>query len=421
MAPDSSDTAENLVLMSRGGFPRVLHSGAQLSGCVWSPAADRFVVQDRDTLLLGNMSNPFDPLKTLIKLPSGHKFDGNRVVWARDDRILYSTSGGTPKRSRLHMLIPREPSSDQSAAAVVGASDESTLFEAEAGGSLLSFDFSPVGEVAAVVHRRANAMIAQVELITCANRAQPPRVIAVDGRVEYCKPRAAFLADGRLILRLNLVAVSTANGLIADLNVDVTNGIPPPVHHGIYTYATEGEGVFTKIVKAGCDDEQSSPRSAAAEFEFDTCSNSYGGERNIGVREGFVLDQARRIVAFTARPHSRAGADPSMCDELWMVDLSACQTGTRVFRNQNPRGCHVPILLHTENVDEPSLDRTRLVYHFRSPTEWGDLYLQSNAETTRLTETMPISLMHKLSNPVEVSPHLIHNALLALLQTVATG
>ena len=39
----------------------------------------------------------------------------------------------------------------------------------------------------------------------------PPRVIARDGRVEYCRPQVAWLADGRrLVARLNLVTSERA-------------------------------------------------------------------------------------------------------------------------------------------------------------------------------------------------------------------
>lgn len=195
MASGSTDSGVDLVLMSRGGWPRVvLSGGSNLSGAIWSPAGDQFVVQSGNTLLVGDPAASH--LKPLLKLPTGEKFNGtSNTVWATEGVILYSTSGGSPNRCRLYGAQPLSPSS------VTSSGGKGTLlYTAQQGGTLLSYDHSPTNATVAVVHRLANAMLAEVVVVSglVAGLQQPAiqqlareQVLAVDGRVEYCKPQVS--------------------------------------------------------------------------------------------------------------------------------------------------------------------------------------------------------------------------------------
>ena len=69
-------------------------------------------------------------------------------------------------------------------------------------------------------------------------------------------------------------------------------------------------------------------------------------------------------------------------------------TSAEAISLSSGKGCHVPI----------ALVGTTLVYHFRSPTEAGDLWVHDRvqASTVRVTHTMPVSLRAKLSPPEEL-------------------
>ena len=83
------------------------------------------------------------------------------------------------------------------------------------------------------------------------------------------------------------------------------------------------------------------------------------------------------------------------------------------------KGCHVPICLaqfesdihgnDDQGDEEHRSSGSLLVYHFRSPTELGDLWFcnagsggSGSGSGGRLTHTMPLSLQQKLFEPTEV-------------------
>jgi pimeloyl-ACP methyl ester carboxylesterase len=261
------------------------------------------------------------------------------------------------------------------------------LFEAEKGGELLSWDADPGLSRVGVVHRRANAMLAEVILVEGPflasapkelegprekrpRRKPPQRVVAIDGRVEYCKPQLAFLADGRLVARLNLTH---------DLNVNANSPMPPPVVHGLWVFDDGWEPIQV------CPER---PHGS-----YDVFSGTYGSG-NLG--EGFLLDHNRQTLVVTARGHSF----DTVADELWAVVI---EKGVFVAQRiapgnaSQPKGCHIPV----------AISGKKIVYNHRSPTEWGDLWSMDigstgPTEATRLTYTMPLSLQQKLRAPEEV-------------------
>ena len=375
----SSDGGHDLVVMTHGGFPQVVISGAK---SLSTPSFDgeRFVVaKDRTEAVIGSVTSL--QVRTWFTLPAGETFDGAPTF--EGDEVLFATSGGTPKRSRLHAIA--SPVADQAAA------PRRTLFTAEHGGGVLSWDRAPVApHNVLVVHRLANAMLAELVLLTAsgdgAAATVTPRVLALDGRVEYCRPQAAFLADGRVVARLNLSSGEAEVG-----------GMPRQVTHGLWLL--DLKGLATTPVDAPME---WAPLQLQANFPrldehgtYDVCSTSYGNAH--GVREGFVLDPTRQRMAFTARPHDPAHG---MSDRLYLIDF---EKGPE-HANIQQKGCYVPVAL-AEGGD--------LVYHFRSPTEAGDLWkcttwssnsLDASSETSadRLTHTMPPALRAKLSVPDEL-------------------
>ena len=295
----------------------------------------------------------------------------------------------------------------------------------------MSWDRAPAAPHAVlVVHRLPNAMLAELLLLDGSERhravavgtadataeATAPRVLARDGRVEYCKPLAAFLADGRIVARLNLArGAETEAETEAEVRAKGAEGhpkgdvAPTAVTHGLWlldpkelpkqlllqnrpTVRPVPPSAWAKVLLSQCPELGPT---LGEHGGYDLCSTSYGNAH--GVREGFVLDPTRQRMAFTARPHDPAHG---MSDRLYLIDF---EKGPE-HANIQQKGCYVPVAL-AEGGD--------LVYHFRSPTEAGDLWkcttwssnsLDASSETSadRLTHTMPPALRAKLSAPDEL-------------------
>lgn len=112
------------------------------------------------------------------------------------------------------------------------------IFTAEHGGNILSWDLSPIREEVILVHRCPNAMLAQIILIENVSLEGPvvpagiSSVVAMDGRVEYCKPQVAFLFDGGLLARMNMI-----DAAVIKEGVDLAAATPYPVKHGLWTWS----------------------------------------------------------------------------------------------------------------------------------------------------------------------------------------
>ncbi|EJK57500.1 hypothetical protein THAOC_22449 [Thalassiosira oceanica] len=116
--------------------------------------------------------------------------------------------------------------------------------------------------------------------------------------------------------------------------------------------------------------------------------------------EGFRLDQKRRTVVVTAR---RTGGAGGVCysDDLYRLRLG--ESGALLGAAEplgsdavSGKGCKIPVAVGEDSV----------VYHHRSPTESGDLWVSAPgtpAGEARVTETMPLSLRRKLLVPREVT------------------
>jgi len=379
----SSDGGLDLVVMTEGGFPQVAISGAKsLSSPRFSPDGRIIVAKDGKQAVI--VSADSLEVRTWLTLPAGESFEGT-PTWADAD-VLFATSGGSPKRSRLHAIAAPAPAN-----AAADLATRRTLFTAEHGGGVMSWDRNPVmPHDVVLVHRLANAMLAEIVLVTVfggldGSTTTTTQVIARDGRVEYCRPQAAFLAGGQILARLNLARGEAEAG-----------GMPRDVTHGLWLLMTGAFGATS----ASCASwvpiaDGIHPRGWGKHGSYDVCSSSYGNAH--GVPEGFILDQKRETIAFTVRSH-----DPQcgMTDMIHVVPTAELVSGPQSGKTPTgiTGGGNVPVALTGKT----------LIFHFRNPQNWGDLWQADPPDAdvgippTPLTRTMPVSLRAKLTLPEEL-------------------
>ena len=314
-----------------------------------------------------------------LKLREGESFTGS-PAWVREESVLVGVSGGEPKRDRLFCTPPIGSDTPR----------RGPLFTAEHGGKLMSWDHSQEdsGARVAVVHRLANAMLAEVVLVA---EGEAPTVLAVDCRVEYSRPQVAFLASGALLLRLNALigadkADASAHLRDAAALQALPRDAPKAARHGLWLMTPENFGLGGVLT----------PVSVMAEEEhgtYDVYTGTYGRP---GADEGFRLDPGRSRAVVTAR---RTGTEEiTYADDIYHLEFGDEPQGLQVgLEAVSGKGCNIPV----------ALSATELVYHHRSPTESGDLWrvalLGSDRKGARLTQTMPLSLQRKLLTPTEVT------------------
>jgi len=227
----------------------------------------------------------------------------------------------------------------------------------------------------------------------------------------YCRPQAAFLSTGALLLRLNALLLPDGDdqlGRCCVRDAKALRALSPEevrageVRHGLWVLA-EGSGPPARL-------EPVDVMPYAVHGAYDCCSGSYGSP---GAAEGFQMDRARERVVVTAR---RTGPSSAIAYSDDLFELRLTEEGTDGERRlvqvggigteaQSGRGCKIPVAVGGG-------DNSSIVYHHRSPTESGDLWTspsgaagatQSSSPDARLTATMPLSLRRKLLTPVEVT------------------
>jgi len=378
-------------MMTRGGFPKVLLRGEELVGGVtFSPSGNSFCFQKKGSLVWGSTGDC--RTQSWLTLPAGESFTGN-PAWIGEERVLFGVSGGDPKRDRLFFSPPLVSDSDENQQQPLRRIGP--VFTAQEGGSLLSWDHSPAkgdGSVV-VIHRLANAMLAEIVLVKVSGNHDGVfvhTVLAMDCWVEYSKPMAAFLANGALLIRLNALMVD--NKPLRNTALLLEKLCRGTHHH----QTKHGLWILNDVTSEGRLEPVHVME--AEHGTYDVCSNSYG---RLGVTESFKFDPGRTKVVVSARPtNNGSGAENvSYSDEVYLLDFRKeppLRSRIDTVRN-NIKGCKIPV----------AVSETGIVYHFRSPTESGDLYLTNlnydeKTIPTRLTETMPLSLKQKLVAPKEV-------------------
>jgi len=379
------DSGKDLVVMKRSGFPRIVRRGEDLvGGVVFSPSGRLFCFQKKDSLVWGCTTDGDLSTTCWFTLGAGEGFTGS-PVWVGEDVVLFGVSSGEPKRDRLFFSPPLRDSQPP-------PTRTGPIFTAERGGTLMGWDAHERSVV--VVHRLANAMLAEIVMVTSSAQGSfAPTVLAVHDKVEYCKPMAAVLASGALLLRLNALLLDNDNNHLRDASrLEI---LPPETQtiHGLWILDDlSPEGRLEPVHVMPAHDHGT----------YDVCSGSYGC---LGTTEGFRLDSRRTRVVVTARKHTADSGSISYTDELFCLDFAneeLCPRKIVTTTCDAEKGCKIPV----------AVSESELVYHFRSPTENGDLYLASLSASsssekpttinTRLTETMPLSLKDKLIIPKEV-------------------
>eukprot|EP00929_Paragymnodinium_shiwhaense_P020251 TRINITY_DN13556_c0_g1_i2.p1 TRINITY_DN13556_c0_g1~~TRINITY_DN13556_c0_g1_i2.p1 ORF type:complete len:546 (-),score=69.24 TRINITY_DN13556_c0_g1_i2:142-1779(-) len=259
----------------------------------------------------------------------------------------------------------------------------------------------PTSAHVALLHRLANAMLAEVVVIPGPEGGEPrgaPTLVAVDARVEYCKPKLVFLEGGRLLMRLNAL-----------LDSDGSASTPQSLQHWQASGPRRGnDAKFAKAQPArhglwiieDLAKPQVSPVNVLPEEKhgsYDVCSGSYN---HPGAAEGFVIDRHRSTVVLTVRRFRQNGSI-SYSDDLLLVKFGVkgeAHTIEVLYSAAiSGKGCKIPI----------ALSASALVYHHRSPTESGDLWIANLSDSKptpgRLTKTMPLSLQKMLLTPKEVT------------------
>ena len=370
----AGDSGKDLILMKKGGFPKILVRGEELTGgIVFSPSGNMFCYQTSASLMLGDTERL--STSTWSTLQPGESFCG-LPVWIGEDKVLFGVRGGAPKRDRLFMTP-----------AILSNTKErhGPLFVAEAGGTITSWDHSQKEDNSVVlIHRLANAMMAEVVLVSTVAGSQETtkRVLAVDCGVEYCKPMAAFLSNGSLLLRLNALFRDNKHLKGASFLKKLPRDNYNKMIHGLWLM----QGTYESLIPVDVAD-------GWAHGSYDVCSNSYG---RLGAPEGFRLDSGRTRLLVTARRHTRSGkTQKCYADELCLVDFAKEEKTVLVSPDSsNYYGCIIPV----------AIGETQIIFHYRSPIESGDLYMADLPfwKIERLTETMPLSLKNKLKAPTEV-------------------
>jgi len=411
----SGDSGKDLVMMREGGFPEVLLSGvAGLSEAVFSPSGVSFAVQTKDALLLGDTADL--STRSWVTLRAGESFAG-RPTWVREESVLFAVSGGEPKRDRLFMHKRGQIKSERGG----------PLFVAAHGGALLNWDHSQDEDDAAhiaVVHRLPDAMLAEIVLMDHRDRGLDDRsgskVVAVDCRQEYCTPQVGFLApdalDGppgpSLLLRLNALPLLNGGHLCdAERLKTLPKDAVKEAVHGLW---------LIEDLKA----PRLSPVHMGPPNRIDVFSGSYGRP---GAAEGFRLDPSRCRVFLSARTtgteQQADGVPISYSDDLYELSAAAEGDGslellplrTATHEGGPGKGCKIPVA-YGETGGDRGQGEVLVVYHHRSPTARGDLWLASQSKPNRfcswrggasgrearLTKTMPLSLQRKLLTPTEV-------------------
>ena len=130
------------------------------------------------------------------------------------------------------------------------------VYVASKGGSMGSFDAWPGGSAVALVHRLANAMVAEVIVVD----EQGPRSVARDGRVEYAPPSLGCLVNdipgtnGRRQLVCRFGGLDVTSGVGAKLAID-----EPDAPESARRRPTSGlvHGLFRP--RPGCDGLEEGP------------------------------------------------------------------------------------------------------------------------------------------------------------------
>jgi pimeloyl-ACP methyl ester carboxylesterase len=265
--------------------------------------------------------------------------------------------------------------------------DFDEVYVASKCGSIGSFDGWPGSSAVALVHRLANAMVAEVIVVDEAGQ----RSVARDGRVEYAAPSLGCLVNdipgtnGRRQLVCRFGGLDVASGVGAKLFADdaadapqrLADGPTAGLEHGLFVLdrdATRWERVDIQT----------------PDFQrVDVAARSYGPP----IRD-MCVNAERTGVVVTGREESGVG------EALYEVEFSVSgdrSTGmiSRIGFDPGEQGAVAPVA---------AVRLADVLFVKRSPDSWGDLHAvkSSSFPDDRLTYTMPLAFAAKLRTPDQV-------------------
>jgi acetyl esterase/lipase len=331
-------------------------------GAVFRPDAAEFATVADDALVVGSTAT--GKLRTLRAARSGEGFRGApRWHSTADGWALLAVIKGADGLERLTEIDAAAEKKD------------AEIFVASKGGSIGSFA-SFFGEYA-VTHRLANAMIAEVVLVQGASK----RLLAIDLRVEYAAPALAYLRSGHLVARFGGFAC-----LVQTLDWD-TFAADPRKFAGEHLACLERDAILHGVFALAPGHDQWVRVKASDDGDrWDFAARTYGPA--VAPRD-LVLARDEDAVLLTAR---RVGVDRSIAESTHVVAYADGRFSFDAVEIRDEFGSEVPLALAGGEV----------LFLGRSPAEWGDLYLETDTKTKRLTWTMPLSLKEHVRPPKEL-------------------
>ena len=331
-------------------------------GAVFRPDAAQFATVADDALVVGSTAT--GKLRTLRAARAGEKFRGApRWHSTADGWALLAVVKGADGLERLMEIDAAAEKKD------------AEIFVASEGGSIGSFA-SFFGEYA-VTHRLANAMIAEVVLVQGASK----RLLAIDLRVEYAAPALAYLRSGHLVARFGGFAC-----LVQTLDWD-TFAADPRKFAGEHLACLERDAILHGVFALAPGHDQWVRVKASDDGDrWDFAARTYGPA--VAPRD-LVLARDEDAVLLTAR---RVGVDRSIAESTHVVAYADGRFSFDAVEIRDEFGSEVPLALAGGEV----------LFLGRSPSEWGDLYLETDTKTKRLTWTMPLSLKEHVRPPKEL-------------------
>ena len=267
--------------------------------------------------------------------------------------------------------------------------DFDEVYVASKGGTIGSFDGWPGSSAVALVHRLANAMVAEVIVVDEAGQ----RSVARDGRVEYAAPMLGCLVNdipgtnGRRQLVCRFGGFDVASGVGAKIFADDTADAPSRLADGPTSGLVHGLFVLDRDATRWERVDIQTP-----DFQrVDVAARSYGPP----IRD-MCVNAERTGVVVTGRAESGVG------ETLYEVEFSVSgdrSTGmiSRIAFDSvfGKKGAIAPVA---------AVKLADVLFVKRSPDSWGDLHAvkSSSFADDRLTYTMPLALAAKLRAPDQV-------------------
>ena len=307
-------------------------------------------------------------MSTAIKPTKGETLRGS-IRWVGDSLLVVA------KRADGRECL-RRYSTDSWA-----RSDE--VYVASKGGTIGCFNAWPGSSAVALVHRLANAMVAEVLVVD----EEGARSVARDGRVEYAPPSLGCLIDdrpgtnGRRQLVCRFGGLDVASGAGASLFADDAADAPERLADGPASGLEHGLFVL---------DREATRWERVDYFEgADVAARSYGPPNDRDV----CVNAERTGVVVTARRDAS-----SVGESLYEVEFAV--SGDAPMISAIPCGAEAGAYAAVAAVRLADV-----LFVKRSPNSWGDLYAvkSSSFPADQLTRMMPCALSAKLRAPDEVT------------------